>query len=154
MDTLVKEMEIKRLAPEDLSVFSELTGLFTNVFETGKTVTADDKYLMTLLNNPDFVAIAIVCRNQVVGGATGYRLPMYISKSAELFIYDVAVDPAYQRQGLGTKLLTALKEYCQQNDIELMFVPANEEDVHALNFYQATGGQGEKVVQFSYNTLT
>ncbi|RDC64002.1 GNAT family N-acetyltransferase [Adhaeribacter pallidiroseus] len=67
-------------------------------------------------------------------------------------MYDIAVKPAFQRKGIGRQLLDTLLHYSQQNGFINVFVPANEEDTHALDFYHATGGNPEKVVYFTYVT--
>jgi len=145
-----KEIDIRRLLPGDLKNFIGLIGLFQEVFETKETVTVDEPYLTHLLQNPGFIAFAIFHNDEIIGGATAYTLPMYASKSTELFIYDVAIHQAYQRRGFGAMLISALKKFCAQNSIGEMFVPAHEEDVHALDFYRSTGGVEEQVVHFNY----
>ncbi len=75
---------------------------------------------------------------------------MYYSNSSEIFLYDLAVKPEYQRMGIGKGLLQSLKEYCLKNGIKEFFVMAHEEDEHAIEFYRATGGRGERVVNFLY----
>jgi aminoglycoside 3-N-acetyltransferase I len=147
-----EEITIKRLGPDDVKNFIGLIGLFHEVFETYETGTVDEPYLTRLLENPDFIAFAIFRNGNIAGGATAYMLPMYSSKSSELFIYDVAIHSDYQRSGLGKKLISTLKNFCQQNSIGEMFVPAHEDDIHALNFYKATGGKAERVVHFNYST--
>lgn len=87
----------------------------------------------------------------VAGGATAYVLAPYHARMPELFIYDVAIATQHQRKGLGAKLIAALKDYCRENNIGEMFVPAHEEDTHALDFYRSTGGKAEKVVLFTYD---
>jgi aminoglycoside 3-N-acetyltransferase I len=81
---------------------------------------------------------------------TAYELAGYYSETSEIFIYDIAVNPAFQQKGLGKQLLLSLKEYATQKNISAIFVDANEEDEHALDFYHATGGKAEKVIQFTY----
>jgi len=77
---------------------------------------------------------------------------MYNSDSAELFIYDIAVRPEFQRKGVGKRLMLAAQAFCTQNGIKQMFVDANEADTHALDFYSSLGGRAEKVVQFTFLT--
>ena len=47
-------------------------------------------------------------------------------------------------------LIQNLKEYCARNGIEEFFVMAHEDDAHAVEFYHATGGKSEKVINFLY----
>ena len=75
---------------------------------------------------------------------------MYYSENSEIFIYDLAVKPEYQRMGVGKSLIHKLKEYCVENGIVEFFVLAHEEDEHAIEFYRSTGGKREDVVNFLY----
>ena len=143
-------IEIKRLTKEDLSNFTALINLFNLVFEEESKIGSEANSLR-LLNNDGFIAIVAIAENEVVGGLTAYELPMYYSDSSEIFLYDLAVKPDYQRNGIGKGLLHSLREYCIQNGIKDFFVMAHEEDEHAIEFYRATGGKAEKVFNFVYD---
>jgi aminoglycoside 3-N-acetyltransferase I len=142
--------QIKRLRQEDVQIFYKLIGLFQEIFETGKQLKAEESYLTRLLENPGFIVYVAALENEIVGGLTAYELPMYNSMDSELFIYDIAIKPGFQRKGLGKQLLSSLKKHCEQNNIRLMFVEAHEEDEHAVAFYHSAGGHAEKVIQFNY----
>ena len=109
-----------------------------------------DAYLDALLRREDFWAIAALADGEVVGGLTAHTLPMTRSESAELFIYDVAVRADRQRQGVGRQLLAALRDAAARAGIADVFVPAETEDVHALDFYRALGGDPTPVVMFTF----
>lgn len=145
-----KEFKIKKLEKEDVLIFQKMTLMFQEVFEiTDHTIPALP-YLQRLLETPSFIAYAVVHKNDVVAGLTAYELPLYYSDFPEMFLYDIAVREDFQRKGLGKKLLVSLQNYCQTKNIKLMFVAANEEDKHAIEFYHSTGGYAEKVVHFNY----
>ena len=146
-----KEITIKRLGKKDVLTFKELIGLFNQVFEIKKHKSAKKTYLQKVLKESSFISIVAMCDNEVVGGLTAYELPMYYAKYSEVLIYDMAVLSEFQRKGIGKKLISALKKYCRKKGIQYIFVPANEEDAHALAFYTSTGGKPEKVVHFNYN---
>ena len=143
-------IEIKRLTKEDLSNFTALINLFNLVFEEESKIGSEANSLR-LLNNDGFIAIVAIAENEVVGGLTAYELPMYYSDSSEIFLYDLAVKPEHQGNGIGKGLLHSLREYCIENGIKDFFVMAHEEDEHAIEFYHATGGKSEKVVNFVYD---
>jgi aminoglycoside 3-N-acetyltransferase I len=151
MNLNTEEFHIKRLSKNDVLFFQKLIVLFQQVFETEDREIPAEPYLRTLLEKQDFIAYAVMYENRVVAGLTAYVLSLCYSRQAEVFIYDVAVDPRFQRKGLGKKLLSGLKEYCMQNGITQMFVAAHEEDRHAVDFYYSTGGKAEKVVHFNYS---
>ncbi len=138
------------MGKQDVLFFKELVCVFQEVFETENPATPKETYLQSLLDKPGFIVYAVICKNTVIGGLTAYELPMYYGEYAELLIYDIAIKTEYQRKKIGAKLILTLKEYCKYNGIREFFVPANEEDKHALDFYHHTGGIAEKVVHFNY----
>ncbi len=142
-------IKIKHLTKEDLSKFTSLIDLFNMVFEEESKIGSEVNSLK-LLNSKYFIALVALAESEVVGGLTAYELPMYYSNSSEIFLYDLAVKPEYQRMGVGKGLLQSLKEYCLRNGVKEFFVMAHEEDEHAIEFYRSTGGKSEKVVNFLY----
>jgi len=112
---------------------------------------AEEHHLKELLEKPGFIALVITFENKIAGGLTAYELPMYYCARKEIYIYDVAIDPAFQRMGLGKQILGWLKEYCVANNIHEFFVQAHVEDKHAINFYHSAGGRAERVIHFNFN---
>ena len=113
--------------------------------------TLGERYVERLLNRADFWALAALENDEVVGGLTAHALPMTTSESSELLIYDVAVGSAHQRQGIGRQLFAALREQAAAEGIDVLFVPADNEDAHALDFYRAIGGAPAPVTLFSFS---
>lgn len=145
-----ESFEIRKLSTENLTSFQSLIKLFNRVFEETQPASASKTYLRALLSTRSFIALAAFVENELVGGLTAYELPMYQTDSSEILVYDLAVRPDYQRRGIAKQLLQHLKEYCSVSGIQVFFVLVHEEDEHAVEFYQATGGQGERVINFVY----
>ena len=143
-------VEIKRLTKENVLIFKSLVHLFNTVFEEDESNIGNEKHLSDLLGNNHFIALVALHGGEVVGGLTAYELPLYYSRPSEIFLYDLAVSIKHQRKGIGKRLIQKLKEYCAENHIQEFFVLAHEEDEHAVEFYRATGGRSEKVVNFVY----
>ena len=152
MNPNAKKFDMRQLTKEDLSTFNSLIDLFNMVFEEEPKI-RNETHLLKLLGSNDFIAIAAVSENEVLGGLTAYKLPMVYADSSEIFLYDLAVKPEYQRMGIGKGLIQSLKEYCIKNGIKEFFVLAHEEDEHAIEFYHSTGGKSEKVVNFLYEVI-
>ena len=150
MNSNTTTFEIKQLTNKDIAIFKSLVEVFNLVFEEEHPTVGSDANSLRLLNNDKFIAIVALVENKVVGGLTAYELPMYYSDSSEIFLYDLAVKEEYQRMGIGKSLIQSLKEYCIEKGIKEFFVMAHEEDEHAIEFYRATGGRSEKVVNFVY----
>ncbi|WP_448700245.1 GNAT family N-acetyltransferase [Mucilaginibacter sp. AW1-3] len=144
------QIAVKQLSVADLALTQQLFILLQEVFGIENPIKVSDSYVDKLLSNTNFVALAAIYQSEVVGGLTAYRLPMYDKEEEELFIYDIAVRPAFQRNGIGKQLINAAKQFCRKQNVELMFVQADAEDIHALDFYRSTRAKEERTVQFIY----
>jgi aminoglycoside 3-N-acetyltransferase I len=89
---------------------------------------------------------------RLAGGLTAYTLALTREEGAEIFIYDVAVDPAVQRGGVGRALIDALLREAAALNIDVAFVPADNDDRHALDFYRALGGIPASVTIFTFES--
>ncbi|HTK99712.1 MAG TPA: GNAT family N-acetyltransferase, partial [Pseudomonadales bacterium] len=98
-----------------------------------------DRYLDQLLSGRDFWAFAALMGADVVGGITAHTLPMTRTEASEVFIYDIAVHVDHQRRGIGSELVSALRASAATVGIRDVFVPADSDDAHALDFYRRLG---------------
>lgn len=108
-----------------------------------------DGYVDRLLSQNIFRAIAAFDEHEMIGGLTAYVLPKTTSESAELFLYDIAVRKSHRRRGVGRLLMTVLRGEAADAGIEEAFVLADNEDIHALDFYRALGGRASQVTLFT-----
>jgi len=107
----------------------------------------DDEYLGQLLANENFLAVAAFQDDVVIGGLTGYTLPKFEQARSEFYIYDLAVDQRYRRQGVATALIEFLKEIAVERGIYSIFVQAEREDEAAIALYSKLGVR-EDVIHF------
>ena len=149
MDSMMS-VEIKKLDAGDIGSFQELISVFEKVFEMEGFSMPNKEYLQQLLGKEGFLVFAAFLDRKVVGGLTAHMLPQYYSTQPLAYIYDLAVSTELQRRGIGKMLISGINNYCRKIGVEEVFVQADEEDAHALDFYHATGGRAEKVVHFTY----
>jgi ribosomal protein S18 acetylase RimI-like enzyme len=74
-----------------------------------------------------------------------------IHGSKELYLYDIAVHPNHQKQGIGTKLIELLREEAKARGVATIFVEAESEDAGAVAFYRKLGGEEVAVNHFNFN---
>lgn len=144
-----ESVSVRRLTATDAGLARRAFLTMSEVFETESAPLTDD-YLQALLSRRDFWALAALDGDAVLGGLTAHTLPMTRSESAEVFIYDLAVVPERQRQGIGRRLVAALRDAAAAEGIAVAFVPADNDDTHALDFYQAIGGTPAPVTIFTF----
>jgi aminoglycoside 3-N-acetyltransferase I len=138
-----------RLKPGDRDLARELFSLMAAAFEV-ECGALGDAYVDRLLAREDFWAIAAFDGEQIIGGVTAHTLPMTRDESSEVFLYDIAVRSEHRRKGVGRRLVADLRERAAASGIGVMFVPADDEDVHALDFYRALGGAASPVTIFTF----
>lgn len=143
------ELRTQRLTTDDRDLARRLFAMMTEVFEEPGAALSN-AYLDALLARPEFWAMAALSGDDVVGGVTAHALPMTRAETTELFIYDVAVRADHQRRGVGRQLLTQLRQAASAAGINDAFVPADNEDTHALDFYRALGGLAAPVTIFTF----
>lgn len=142
---------VRRLAAGERDVARRLFTLMAEVFDEG-CEPLSDAYIDRLLAREDFWAVAAFAGDDLVGGLTAHTLPMTRSESAEVFIFDIAVHADHQRRGVGRRLVMLLREEAARAGIETLFVPADNDDEHALDFYRALGGDAAPVTIFTFSS--
>lgn len=144
-------MKIDTLITSDLSPFKELISVFQQVFEMPNTDLPKDNHLSRLLSDDGFLVLVALEGEKVVGGLTLYLLPQYYEEFPVGYIYDVGVLPEYQRKGVGRKLLEKALQHSGEKGCREIFVQADKEDTHALEFYRSCGASIEsEVVHFTF----
>jgi aminoglycoside 3-N-acetyltransferase I len=149
-------VDVRRLAPGDEAVAQEMFEMMAAAFGEDDAGSSEEKALRaedvtSLLRREDFWAVVAIEGEVVVGGLTAHALPMTRNRSMELFIYDLAVRADRQRRGIGRALVTELLSLARKAGIDTAFVPAENEDTHALDFYRAVGGVPSLVTFFTFS---
>jgi aminoglycoside 3-N-acetyltransferase I len=140
----------KRLSLDDRELARRTFRLMAEVFEED-SASLSDRYLDQLLSRKDFWAFAALLGSEVVGGITAHTLPMTRTETSEVFIYDIAVHVDHQRRGIGGELVSALRAGAAALGIHDIFVPADNDDTHALDFYRSLGGEPSPVTFFTFS---
>ncbi|MBL7834244.1 MAG: GNAT family N-acetyltransferase [Cyclobacteriaceae bacterium] len=145
------DVQIRRLQENDLPDFIALLRVFETVFEMKNFQLPPHVHLKQLLARSDFYVFAALSdTGVVVGGLTAYTLIQYYSVQPLVYIFDLAIQKSFQRQGIGQALISAITHHCRAEGVEEVFVQADRVDAHAVNFYRKTAACEEDVVHFYY----
>lgn len=139
-------IEYKKLGPADLTTLRNLNGVFASAFEDPETHLSkkpSDGYLTKLLAQNHFIAIAALSEGVVLAGLVAYVLEKYEQDRSEIYIYDLAVDEAYRRQGIARQLINELKPIARAKGAWVIFVQADREDNPAIKLYESLGEKEE-----------
>jgi len=142
--------KIRVLANEDAEIFRDMLAMFGEAFDDRETYTKeqpDDAYLTKLLSGEFFIAIAALSDSKVVGGLAAYVLPKFEQARAEIYIYDLAVDAGFRRQGIATALVGELRKIAREKGAYVIFVQADYGDDPAIALYTKLGVR-EDVLHF------
>lgn len=139
----------RRLARSDMALAARLYALMSSAFDEPQAPLSE-AYLAALLASERFWTIAALSGDELLGGVTAHSLYMTRQEASEVFIYDIAVHPSYRRRGVGKALVSTLRAMCAQAGIGVAFVPADNEDTHAIDFYRSLGGIPTPVTLFTF----
>jgi aminoglycoside 3-N-acetyltransferase I len=144
------DVRVKRLGSNDQADAQRLFTILAEVFQEN-CAPLSDSYLHELLGSKDFWALAAFAGDDIVGGLTAHTLLMTRAESAEIFIFDVAVQASHRRKGVGRRLLTELRKQASEGGIHELFVAADNADEHALDFYRRLGGVSTQSTVFAFS---
>ena len=141
---------VRQLGPEDLDDFAKLLTLFAEAFNDPESY-ADRRprpeYLRRLLGKDNFIALAAVDGDALVGALAAYVLEKFEQERSEIYIYDLAVDAAHRREGIATAMLNEIKAIAARRGAWVIFVQADYGDDPAIALYTRLGSR-EDVLHF------
>lgn len=145
---------IRVLGPLDAPVMEGMLSTFGAAFGDVEVYSGNRPsraYLNRLLASDDFIALAAVKGDEIVGGIAAYELHKFEQERSEIYIYDLAVADGHRRQGIATALIFDLKKIAASRGAYVMFVQADSGDEPAIALY-AKFGAPEAVLHFDIAT--
>lgn len=87
------------------------------------------------------------------GFATAHRLQRFDRRRAEVLLYEIGVDEAYQRRGIGAALVEEVRHWAGEVGADEVWVLAEGDDARAQAFYRAIGGHADEqgAVMFTFS---
>ncbi|MBL7997818.1 MAG: GNAT family N-acetyltransferase [Candidatus Kapabacteria bacterium] len=144
------EISVRFLDEGGLAAFQSVLRIFEHVFEWEDFTMPSGDYLLAQLRQQHFHVLVAELDGNVTGALTAFTLQMYSSQQPTVYIYDLGVMPDYQRRGIGRALMVELRRYAARIGAADVYVQADREDAHALEFYRSAGGYATDVVHFTF----
>jgi aminoglycoside 3-N-acetyltransferase I len=141
---------LRQLTPDDVDLMGAMLTLFGDAFDERDTYNGARPgagYLQGLLGSDNFIALAALKGDEVVGGLAAYELRKFEQARSEIYIYDLAVAEGHRRQGIATTLINELKGIAAGRSCHVIFVQADHGDAPAIALYSRLGTR-EEVLHF------
>ena len=137
---------VRRMSAKDAPVAAQVVISFSReVVPSG--------YMVRLLGNPANFLLVADHNSEVAGFLLAYTLERLKEAARMVFIYEIEVANSYRRIGIGTALISAIRDIAVGEGIKRAFVITTYTNTAAVAFYQHTGGEcvdGDEVL-FRYS---
>jgi ribosomal protein S18 acetylase RimI-like enzyme len=135
--------QIRRIAPGDEGLLANVAG---DVFDAPidpvrlRAFLAERRHLMVLAIEDDGL---------VVGQARAI-IHMSPDQADELYIDNMGVDPAFQLNGLGGRLLDELLAWGRERGCDYAWLGTESDNLPARGLYDSRGGKAQEMVFYEY----
>lgn len=143
----IEELSITRLTTNEWEKAQASIALFWDIEPS-------QKIIVKFLNNSQNILLSAEINDLPVGQVIGYILDRWDQDEPMLFLYSIDVAETYQRRGIGTALIEAVKKLSRAQGCSEAFVFTNASNLAAMQLYQSTGGKKsnpDDVVMFEYD---
>ena len=132
------DVTIQLLGPGDESVLKHTAdGVFDHAVQS--------RLVIEFLNDPRHHVVVALLEDRVVGFVSGVHY-VHPDKPAELFVNEVGVAPAHQRQGIAKRLVTAILAHAATLGCGEAWVLAEHDNAAARKLYASLGANEHESV--------
>ncbi|WP_215397468.1 AAC(3)-I family aminoglycoside N-acetyltransferase [Rheinheimera oceanensis] len=137
-------VKIIHLNENDVALLQSISEMFGQVFDDEVSYSRNkpsSSYLQALLGTSNFIALAAVDGEKVVGAIAAYELKKFEQERSEIYIYDLAVISDFRRKGVASALIHELKAVGAARGAYVIYVQADKgvEDQPAIELYSKLG---------------
>ncbi|NEQ23652.1 MAG: GNAT family N-acetyltransferase [Microcoleus sp. SIO2G3] len=143
----IEELSITRLTTDEWEKAQASIMLFWDIAPSQETI-------VKFLSNSQNILLSAEIGNSPVGQVIGYILDRWDKDEPMLFLYSIDVAESYQRRGIGTALIEAVRKVGREQGCSESFVFTNESNPAGMQLYLSTGGKRsnpDDVVMFEYD---
>ncbi|HEX4526851.1 MAG TPA: GNAT family N-acetyltransferase [Gaiellaceae bacterium] len=130
-----EQTTIRRLGPGDAAVVRKF---------------ADGEPQLALLADEATIFLAAFKGAEAVGFVFGYELQRRRGDPSILFVYELDVDEAHRRQGIGRRLMSELAEIARSRSIRTGFVLTEPDNDAANALYRSLDGERVETVMWDF----
>ncbi len=144
------DVRIRRISTGDTALCGQLNTLFATAFEDSEhylSARPEASYFAEILEKPHIIALVATVRGAAIGGLVAYELDKLEQQRSEIYIYDLAVDARFRRQGIATQLIDLIRKIARERHAYVVYVQADHEDGPAVALYTKLGKR-EDVMHF------
>ena len=137
---------IRKIGPGDAADLRALNGLYDRVFDEDgddyddyRAAPPHDAYLEERCADPKLIALGAWAEEQPIGALTAFILDKCEQERSEVYIYDLAVDPAWRRKGVAKALIDETRRLAREAGAWVIFVQADQGDEAPIALYTKLG---------------
>lgn len=135
MEEIKQEINIERIFHVNEELKLQINTLLDEDTEWDKE--QGEKFLA----NPDNALFLAFVEKTATGFLTAYRLQRLDKRKAEVLLYEVGILEEFQRQGIATKLIEAVKGWATQIAADEVWVLTYASNEAAMALYKSTAGE-------------
>lgn len=136
------QAEMRLLGPDDMGVFENVAA---DVFD----YEIDRERAAEFLDDPRHHIVVGLVNGMLVGMVSGVHY-VHPDKVPQLFINEVAVDPAHQNQGIAKQMLGVMLDHGRALGCSEAWVLTDSDNTIARELYASAGGESEPQLMYSY----
>jgi ribosomal protein S18 acetylase RimI-like enzyme len=135
--------DIRRIAPGDEALLDRVA---EDVFDEA----IDPARLTAFLAEPRHMMVLAIAPDGLVVGQARAIIHLSPDEADILYIDNMGVDPAFQRQGLGGKLLDELLAWGKERGCEVAWLATETDNLPARALYDSRGSEAQEMVFYEY----
>ena len=134
---------IRRIAPGDEALLARVAD---DVFDEA----IDPARLTVFLAEPRHLMVLAIADDGLVVGQARAIIHMSPDQADELYIDNMGVDPAFQRRGIGGRLLDELLAWGKERGCPYAWLGTETDNVPARALYESRGSEAQEMVFYEY----
>lgn len=135
-----------------IQVFESELDIACRLAEIAGEASAVPERLTDLLVDRRNIVLATLHDDTPVAYLVAHSFPS-LSGQKLVYLYDIEVAPAFRRIGIGTALVTKLKEICREQGVSSIWVGSSRNNHSACALWASTGAErgSDQYVEFTYD---